>query len=641
MIKKTILIISIVLLLITNTASADYMRVNITTDVYIRSSAPDTNTGTTTPLYICTTAICGDNSPALLYASIPLSAAATISNATLFYTTAFSLAGTAQIVPNTQTWNETTVTYNTRPAVNMAYIQNYPIPGISSNTLSSADITNLTKAWVNGNIINYGLNISGQNGLYLVIPSRESATGPYIDINYTLLTIYTSPANGSTGISKITPLNWAGDTSTHTWQISTDDQYINSIASGTTSSPIGTLSTGNLNLQASTKYYWHVHNSTESYHVTQNFTTAADTVTPGGLNITAKDEQTGATIPIFNVTIYNAITAKSKVAAGGWANYSGAEVVSGEFLIRATATGYTYRSVIGTSPGDITIYLPSTSAPNTIDAIAFYILDYTQLYPWTTSKITLSKNNTVMHSAYFDADAKAAINLIRGDSYSVTISNGANMQNWGNYVSAGSGNVEIVIMNLGVNTSLRNPFVYNVTWDTSKIRLEWVDSYGVMSSINYTILKGSSKTTVHQLITSVSHGASEYLLTNTSDIYYVSVSALTTNGYRNQTYIVDYRSGQTNTATESPDLYTWSYGSVLIPSWVKNAFAVIALAILAGTFGALHRGEGAIVTAIMSLVFWKWTWISAPVAGAGFLGAMLVFAILYHMDTKRKGGGYL
>jgi hypothetical protein len=246
-----------------------------------------------------------------------------------------------------------------------------------------------------------------------------------------------------------------------------------------------------------------------------------------------------------------------------------------------------------------------------------------------------------MHSSYFDADAKAAVNLIRGESYGISIRHGSNIQNWGNYISVGSGNVEIVIMNLGVNTSLRNPLVYNVTWDTSKIRLEWADAYSVLSNMNYTIYQGSSKTQVHQLITSVSHGASEYLLTNTSDIYYVSVSALTTNGYRNQTYVIDYRAGQTNTATESPDLYTWEYGSVLIPSWVKNAFAVIALAILAGTFGALHRGEGAIITAIMSLVFWKWTWLSASAAGAGFLGALLVFAILYHMDTKRKGGGYL
>lgn len=488
------------------------------------------------------------------------------------------------------------------------------------------------------NSFNYTISGSNTSTLIKAQNSTSNITWNVTSIVYPLELLI--PSNGTTQTSPTT-LTWREWVlnSPYTYQVSTDYQFINIITSG-----IGTTgATENITATVALDpgvYYWRVKNSTGTYISKWfNFSISPAPATPGQLNISVRDEVTNVSLSTFSAQIYNTTTTLNKSTTTGWVNYSSSEVISGQYLIRIIPnSSYASRSVLANSPANVTVWLPATS--NTIDTIAFYLLDYTNKYPWETSYLSVTKNNSVMHSAYFDADAKVAVYLIRGESYGISVANGNNMQNWGNYISTASGNVEVVIMNLGVNSTLRNPFVYNVTWNSSDIVLQWADSYNVMTSINYSIFKGTGKTLVHQLITSVDHGSSDYIVTNTSDVYYVNVSALTTNGYRNQSYVIDYRAGSSATDGESSDLYTWSYGSVTIPDWVKNAFAVLALMILAGSFGAMHRGEGAIITGIMSLVFWKWSWLSATGAGAGFLGALLLFAVLYHLDTKRKGGGY-
>ncbi len=526
---------------------------------------------------------------------------------------------------------------------------NFSIPSIQTGRIVNFSFNNVSEitAWtwyvngINQSNNNFYLNYNvGPAGNYTIIATAPAAntskTWNIQVLNFSLE--HLTPANGSTAASPVT-MTWREwpTTAPHTYQISSDYQFINIVLSGTANN-VNELYTITPSLDPGF-YYWHVKNTTGNYSNYYTFTVSAPAATPGRFNITAFDEQTGARVSSFSAQIYNQTTILNKSTTTGWVNYSESEVGSGQYLIRIIPNNsYASRSVLATSPTNVSVWLPATS--NTIDTIAFYLLDYTNNFPWDTSYLSLTKNNTVMHSAYFDADAKVAAYLIRGESYGITITNGNSIHSWGNYISTASGNVEVVIMNIGVNSTLRNPFVYNVTWNSNDIILQWSDSFGVMTSLNYSIYKGSSRTLVHQLITSVNHGSSDYIVTNTSDVYYVSVSALTTNGYRNQSYVIDYRSGQSATAGESPELYNWSYGSVTIPEWVKNAFAVLALMILAGSFGAMHRGEGAIITGVMSLIFWKWSWLSATGAGVGFLGALVLFAVLYHLDTKRKGGGY-
>lgn len=454
--------------------------------------------------------------------------------------------------------------------------------------------------------------------------------------NYTLELL--TPANTSTGVAipvSLTWRQWPNSGATHTYYVSTDAQFINTVASGT-DTPTDENYAVSVSLSSSTQYYWRVWNGT-AYSSIFEFTTAAPTVTPGRLNVTVLDEVNLTTVATFQAAIYNNSYYLVKSATGGWANFSASEISSGEYFLTITPnSSYAARSILVTSPTNATVYVPATT--NTIDTVAFYLLDYTNKFPWGTSYLSVTKNNSVMHSSYFDADAKVAVNLIRGNSYSINVYNGDNTQNWGNYISTGSGNVEVVVMNIGVNKTLYVPFTYALTWTNSNITLSWNDAESVLSSLNYTIQKGDSKTLVHNLITSVRYGNSEYIVTNTSDSYYVFVTAQTTQGWKNQTYVIDYRAG-----TARPDLGLafgpWSYGGMTVPTWVKNAFAVISLMMLAGSFGAMHRGEGAIITGIMSVLFWYWDWLEAPSAGVGFLASLLLFAILYHLESKRRSGG--
>jgi len=460
-------------------------------------------------------------------------------------------------------------------------------------------------------------------------------------INYSIQAL--TPINGSSSVSVPTTFTWREwpTNPPYTLYISTDYQYINIISTSIISTGTNENFTTTISgLSDNVKYWWKVKNNSGYYTNSMELTTAYTTPTPGRLNITVFDEQNwNNRIMTFSAQVYNSTSVLNKTTTTGWVNFSSQEISSGSYLVRIVPnSSYASRSVLATSPGNVSVWIPSSG--NTIDTIAFYLLDYTNKFPWDVSYLVMSKNNTVMHSSYFDSDAKIAIYLIRGDSYTISIYNGNNIQQWGNYISTASGNVEVVIMNIGVNSTKLQPFVYNITWSSNEITAQWNDAGSIMTSINFTIYKGISKSFVHQLITSVKYGSSSYIVTNTSDIYYAYVSANTTSGWMNQTQIIDYRSGNIPTEAESAKLHTWNYGSVTIPKWIQNIFALIALMLLAGSFGALHRGEGAIFTAFMSLFFWKVEWLDIGGASVGFLGGLALFAVLYHMEGKRRGTGY-
>lgn len=364
----------------------------------------------------------------------------------------------------------------------------------------------------------------------------------------------------------------------------------------------------------------------------------APAVGAGQFNITVLDEQNHTLVTTFTAQLYNSTTMIEKAATNGWANFSGNEVTASKYLIRIIPnSSYATRSVLATATADptvVTVYIPSTGS-NTIDLVAFYLLDYTGKFPFRTSYLVISKGSLVMHSSYFDSDAKIPVYLIRGESYTITVYNGDNMQQWGNYKSVGSGNVEIVLIDLGVDPDDYAPFIYNITWSSSNITLRWYDNGNVLNNLNYSIFKGNSRTLVHQLITSLRFGTSEYIVTNTSDIYYVYFTANTTEGIKQYSQIIDYRAGGAR-PDDGRAYSTWSYGTFEVPVWVKSAFALIALMMLAGSFGALHRGEGGIITSIMAVLFWYWDWLDVSTALAGFLGGLLLFAVLYHLESKRR-----
>lgn len=454
-------------------------------------------------------------------------------------------------------------------------------------------------------------------------------------VSYTLEALI--PTNGSTSVSvpvAFTWREWPVDTP-HILYVSSDEQFINTVSTTTVTTGTNENFTASVSgLSDGVQYWWKVKNNSGYYTNVMNFTAGYTPPTPGRLNITAKDEQTETVISTFNATLYNSTTVLSKLSSSGWANFSDAEVTSSEYLVRITAANYAPRNVLVDSPANLTVYLPATT--NTINTIAFYLIDTTGRFPWSSSKMYIEKNSSTMVSSYFDADAKATAYLIQGDSYKVSIRYGSNTQEWGNYIPVSSGNVEIMLTEIGINSTEVKPFIYNITYDSSAATLKWNADGGSLNSLNYTIYKGSSKALVHQLITSVQYGQSTYMITNTSDVYYIYFSANTTQGIRNQTFAFDLRGGSTISG-EGKIRDTMGLGSFTVPDWVLTVLAIIALVMLAAGFGAIYAELGAVITLVMTLALMNWNILRGIGAGIGFFAGMTVVTVMYYMRARDTG----
>lgn len=452
--------------------------------------------------------------------------------------------------------------------------------------------------------------------------------------NYTIELL--TPANESTGVSTSPTLvwrEWPNGGADHTYYISTDYQFINVVVSGT-ATPANETYLEAVSLAASTKYYWRIWNGS-AYSNISEFTTQAAAIIPGRLNITVFDEQDWTKrIATFSAQLYNSTWTINKSTTTGWVNFSESEVSSGEYLVRIVPnSSYAPRNVLADSPGNVTVYIPSTT--NTINTVAFYLLDYLGLFPWQTSKLYIWKNNSVMHSSYFDADAKVAAYLIQGDSYKITVIHDSNLQEWGNYISTASGNVEITLNDVGINYTSYQPFNHNITWTTSNITLRWSSPVGgTLTSLNFSIYKGENKQLVHQLITSVPNGLSEYIVTNTSDIYYVTMNYTLSTGTFSYTKVINYNIGNRGAAKGLG--FRWDYRTFQAPEWVYNAFAIIILLVMGAGFGAMHSPLGAIITGVFAVLFIAVGWLSGTTAGMSFVGALVIYLGLYYLQEKEK-----
>jgi hypothetical protein len=136
------------------------------------------------------------------------------------------------------------------------------------------------------------------------------------------------------------------------------------------------------------------------------------------------------------------------------------------------------------------------------------------------------------------------------------------------------------------------------------------------------------------LITAVPVGTSQYIVTNTSDIYYVEFAANTTSGWQNYSTAVDYRSGAALDSIYWGKVSNLNYGSYSTPDWVKNNGAIVLIILLSGGFGAIYAPLGAIVDVIMTLLFAHWGWLTNIGAGIGFIGGLAVLFVLYFIQDK-------
>lgn len=548
-------------------------------------------------------------------------------------------------------------------------------------TNSAYTLTNLTAIQISGSMnVSAKMNLSNHN--YTVqrdgvnYASNMSDASGWVNFTYSDWAVFvhsfsiiqdlnlTYPINGSSLSSNIVNLMWIeGNPQTpFTYLIATDGQFINNVSTGSGSCDSnGICRSGNINLNYNTQYFWRVTDNLGIVSTVNNFTISAVPVTPGGFNISVWDEQ-NTSLQILNYTIqlYNSTSflTKTSNSTTGWTNFSGAEVISGEYLVIAIPgsgyTNYYQRMTLQTSPANVTMYLPNSTS-NTIDIVSFSLMDVTGRFPYTNSTISIYKGGLLMESSYFSADATHAVYLIQGQNYQITIQNGNNIENFGNYVPTGSGTSTITINNFNINTSAMIPITYNITYSPTNVTLEWNDAGGVMTSLNFTVYRNiSSPTQICQLITMVDSGQSICVIDNTTT-YNAVLSILMTDGsYKNISVPIDYTYGTTpsqigtNPVDGSPmgTGMQFNYGTWTTPQWAKNLVSLFLFILLIAEFGAYYSGIGSIISIIILLVFEYYGWFvpagssgqTAVMALTGAIGILAVIYFLQHKDTFRLGG---
>lgn len=547
-------------------------------------------------------------------------------------------------------FNNTCGCFYTNSSVYFDTKNNNIYSNIFNNSTTSYPLNNYTK-----NIITNTRSKSMRVSLYA--PFTEANELDVIEIEAWINNsfIYDYPENGSIIQSTSFPLEWQEGSAndTYTYQLASDGQFINIISVGSVLSDTKittTLSPGT--------YYWHVKNSTSGYFSTQNFTISSVSSVPGQFNISVWDEQI-ITKQIINYTTYvsnsTTILTKTSNSANGWTNFSGLEVISGEYLVTVVPindyNNYYQRMVLSTSPANVTMYVPN-STNNSINLVAFSLLDITGLFPFPSSTISIYKGGLLQDKSYFSADATHPVYLIQGTDYQINIQHDSNLFNYGNYIPYTSGTSQIVTSDFNPNASSINPFTFNISADQTEITLNWNDAHNALSSFNYTVHEGDPMVVLCNLVTSVKHGQSLCGI-NTSQQYHVIMSALLTDGtYKNYTTFIDYRVGarQTLTGVSTVDGsptgigFVWNYGTFTMPSWVYNWISVILIVVLAGSFGGFHSGFGAIILSIFTLLLEKIGWFrpidndTSQSLVMGLTVAFLVLSVVYYLQHKDRGG---
>jgi len=472
-----------------------------------------------------------------------------------------------------------------------------------------------------------------------------------------------SPANGSNVISpfnitwKEAPLNFS-----YTYQVSTDSSFINIVTSGTVSSTLTQNISVPLTLNSGT-YYWRVANTSGNYSNWFNFTVAPVSSLPGTLNVTVFDEtNTSYRLSNFTAELYNGgggllSVYKTNSTTSGWANFTFAQhgIVQTEYLLRVIPTGlnssYKERSQIVTPNATVIFYSPNSSSENVTQNI-LVLNDITTLFPFADTKISIFKNNSLMYSNYFDVAASVSVWLIYGQQYSIQLESGNNILNYGYFVSTYSGTQTLIVSDFSINTSIQQPFVYNITHTTSDITLNWNLSGGTLTSLNFNIYKGNNTNLVYNLSTLVEHGQAIYVVTNTSDIYYITFEACYSGSTTCATtsFVIDYRAGtrpSSNTTTGTWNglpigmgLSMCNSNYCLPQSWLNWFSVIIVLLIILGT-GAIHSGIGniAALTVLLGFEYYGWFVPSSTNDANNYLtmgitGGLLLLSILLKMVRR-------
>lgn len=465
------------------------------------------------------------------------------------------------------------------------------------------------------------------------------------------------PLNNSTNNDISVILQWTEDSqgSPYYYQLASDNQFINIISSGSEVSVSGALkNSSTLGLIQDVTYYWRVKNTTGNYSSTFEFDVGFGTPIPGTFNITAYDEvNQSLRVMNFSVQFYNTTSYIIRNTTTGWVNVTPADIGSGYYLaILIPNAPYYQRMLLSLSPGNATFYIPnSTNA--TIDLIMFTLLDVTGRFPYQNSTMTILKGGLIMDKSYFSADGTHSVYLIQGSNYQIIIQNGLYVQVFDNFIPLSSGTSTITINDFSVNTTLLNPFAFNVSYNINAVTLNWSAALNTLTSLNFTVHKGMPMVEVCQFSTVIQHGQAVCSIDN-STTYHVIVSILKSDGtFRNYSTTIDYTQGHKKASTGTSVVdgsptgvgYKWNYGTFTMPDWVYNWVSLILIIILAGSFGGYYSGFGGIITLFVALILELIGWFQPlgdsdlqVTAVMGITGGLLFMAILYFLQHKDKGG---
>ena len=452
---------------------------------------------------------------------------------------------------------------------------------------------------------------------------NNSATVDYTNytINYsTAHAVLRSPANASSFYGSATLEWWTNPQGTSvTYYIAEDPDFFTSAAQGTTTQENTTLS-----LSPNT-YYWKVAVGAVESDVWQ-FTINETPPVAGLFNFSVYDETTFAALSSFDVKIYNDTWYNEKSTSNGSLVFNSSEVVAGEYTALINASGYSPRWRIVESPANVSAYLPNTTQQ--IWLINFNLIDYTNLFSYSTSRLILSKPTpdlgTIMVSdSYFDASGSNPVYLIDYNNYILTLRNSAGYEkSVGSYLPIQHTQTSLVVGEITTlpDTEAHGGFAWNITKSNTSIVLMWVAPEGSLTeAFQYNVTNSTSGAVEYEINTIAPYGTATFYIPAGSDtVWLIQLSASTSDGavYHKESYRV---------SQQMIDFELSDY-------WY-NVYSMFLLIIMGLLFGYKNARTGAVVVSFSAVALAVMGLLHVP---ASVLAMAVTISVLSKMAERMK-----
>ena len=519
-------------------------------------------------------------------------------------------------------------------SVGMSYTANPPTITIGEEQQATIQttITSRPESGINGTSINLTetntsavstLNLGGLTILQNIENLfNNTATVDYANytINYTAHAVLRSPANASSFYGSST-LEWYTNPqgTSATYYVAEDPDFFTSVAQGTTTQENTTLA-----LSPDT-YYWKVAVGAVESDVWQ-FTINETPPVAGLFNFSVYDESTFAALSSFDVKIYNDTWYNEKSTSTGSLVFNSSEVVAGEYTALINASGYSPRWRIVESPANISAFLPNTT--NQIWLINFNLIDYTNLFSYSTSRLILTKPTTdlgtiTVSDSYFDASGSNPVYLIDYNNYILTLRNSAGYEkSVGSYLPIQDTQTSLVVGEITTlpDTEAHGGFAWNITKSNASIVLMWNAPEGSLTeAFQYNVTNSTSGAVEYEINTIAPYGTATFFIPAGSEaVWLIQLSASTSDGavYHKESYRV---------SQQMIDFELSDY-------WY-NVYSMFLLIIMGLLFGYKNARTGAVVVSFSAAALAVMGLLHVP---ASVLAMAVTISVLSKMAEGKK-----